>query len=863
MITLTNLLQKTKAASLGKVCLKYSHPSLYLLCITEDFNGLTEEARMELFASKIMLNPSEIVECLSGGTLQIALVTPEEQCAKYSFLDEANTGHHWIEYLSGTTTANKPVAAIEGRPTAIHFYGFKGGQGRSSVLGLLAKQMADDGYRILAVDADLEAPSLDLLLNASASTQYGTLLTYNTPLGQFRPISAYTPRQGQGTVDLIPCRPNGPAYDLDFAAFVLRSSLDVMLPEQMAKNILREAIAQKYDLIFFDHRSGLSTSILPIMSACPGPVAICLRLDEQSSAATGFFEILLRQNVDYPGLFISFSLDPEDTADKLRNRNGNQIETLLKTLAASLALGSLPSNDSGQYELPLTPDELSEYWIPWFHDRSLLCARLPAPSDLQKSNLESLHQFRTVIGFTAKKTPVSAPPISAVSPVLSGSGGADEGLFIETEALRKLLPKNTPNTYIFGRKGTGKTRLLRELAVRRLGEPLVVASDFRAESGIPSSDGAFKDLADSLNNDPEKFWWAILGSALEIPSFPSREKLLASLNGFAERARLNGVNSIKIKDIISLAVQQSSKRVFLIDGIETAFLSSRLLVYLEALFKFLLSLQNDPKFDGKVMVRLFLRTDLARRAFQNVEQQITGRVIYLSWDTQSILNFVLSRIAALPWFTKAFPETVQKIHNQQDILISGNLSVEECDSLLSEVFPQKIRRNNLLTLTFLKTYFSDSASETTTYYPRIYDRFLQLINDPTDLGRQFTNISKLEEGRVSQSLIFAAHERAAKDYLQQVEAELVYLLQLAQDYSKNSHRVKELLQAFAGLPTPFNLDTCVQDLRSKLQGVSEAEIRAALVQMREVGIFEERPGYAGEWRVGRLFKASLGMKYVR
>jgi hypothetical protein len=232
-------------------------------------------------------------------------------------------------------------------------------------------------------------------------------------------------------------------------------------------------------------------------------------------------------------------------------------------------------------------------------------------------------------------------------------------------------------------------------------------------------------------------------------------------------------------------------------------------------------------------------------------------------DRESILNFVLSRIAALPWFTMAFPETVQKIQNQQDILISGNLSVEECDSLLSEVFPQKIRRNNLLTLTFLKTYFSDSASETTTYYPRIYDRFLQLINDPTDLGRQFANISKREEGRVSQSLIFAAHERAAKDYLQQVEAELVYLLQLAQDYSENSRRVKELLQAFAGLPTPFNLDTCVQDLRSKLQGLSEAEIRAALVQMREVGIFEERPGYAGEWRVGRLFKASLGMKYVR
>jgi hypothetical protein len=96
-----------------------------------------------------------------------------------------------------------------------------------------------------------------------------------------------------------------------------------------------------------------------------------------------------------------------------------------------------------------------------------------------------------------------------------------------------------------------------------------------------------------------------------------------------------------------------------------------------------------------------------------------------------------------------------------------------------------------------------------------------------------------------------------------VEAELAYLLQLAPEYPENLQRVKELLQAFAGLQTPFSVDQCVQDLNSKLREITEAAIRAALVQMREVGIFEDRPGYPGEWRVGRLFKASLGMKYVR
>jgi Mrp family chromosome partitioning ATPase len=864
MIPLSNLLTSAQEAFRGGVNLKYSHPNLYLLCTEQRFEGLTDDARMDLFVSKIGINRSEMSEVLSASTLQVALVTPKELNEQYSFLNGASAGHHWIEYLAGTIDANNSRKTSDQKTTVLHFYGFKGGQGRSSVLGLLAKQMADDGYRVLAIDADLEAPSLDLLLNASASSYSGTLLSYGGSLSEFRPISAYTPRHGSGNVDLIPCRPLGDLYDLDFAAFVLRSSLDVLLPEQIAAKILLEASNENYDVVLFDHRSGLSTSILPIMSACPGPVVICLRLDDQSSAATGFFKILLRQNVSYPGLFVSFSLDPEDTFEKLRGRNASQIETLLKTLGDTLALGNTPYDESGQFELPLAPEELDDYWIPWFHDRSLLGPRLPAVSNLQKSNLASLHQIRTLIGFATTKAPLKQPVVLTQHTVaLSGSGATDEGLFIETEALRNLLPKNTPYTYIFGRKGTGKTRLVRELAVRRLGEPLVVASDFRAEFGIPSSDSAFTDLGDKFSADPEKFWWAILASALQAPDGASRTQLSDSLKVISKNASENGPDSIRIGDVIDLVSKQASKRVFLIDGIETAFLSSRLLVFLEALFKFLLSLQNDPKFDNKVMIRLFLRTDLSRRAFQNVEQQTLNRVIYLSWDTQSILNFVLSRIEALPWFASTFPGAVKEVQSYSEELVSGNLSIEQCDLLMSQIFPKKIRRNNLLTLTFLKTYFSDSAGETATYYPRIYDRFLQLINDTKDLERQFTTNSKIEDGRVSQALIFAAHERAAKDYLQQVEQELVYLLQLSPNYSENTSRVKELLQAFAGLPTPFSVDSCVQQLRPKLQAINEADIRAALVQMRDVGIFEERPGYAGEWRVGRLFKASLGMKYVR
>lgn len=862
MISLSLLLQKAQAAFPQKVSLKYSHPNLYLLCVADEFGELTEEARMDRFAKQLSLQPGEIAEVLATGTLQLNLITEDERRTDYDFLDNSQSGHHWMEYL--TNNPSKPSRFLNppSRPASVHFYGFKGGQGRSSILALLAKQMADDGYRILAVDADFEAPSLDILLGASAPTQHGTLLDFDGSSDQFHPISAYIPRAGLGIVDLIPCRPKGNLYDLDFAAFALRSCLDVVLPEKVAGAILRAATAQNYDLILFDHRSGLSCSILPIMSACPGPVAICLRLDEQSNAAAGFFDVLLRQNADYPGCFVSFSLDPEDTLEKMCTRGRTQIDSMLEMLGKALAVGASSQETLGQLELPLTPDELSDYWVPWFHDRALLNTRLPNPSGLLKANIASLQQIRTLIGYAAKKD-ARPSTYQSSTPALSGSGGTDEGLFIETEALRKLLPVNTSYTYIFGRKGTGKTRLLRELAVRKLGEPLVVAADFRDQSGIPSSDQVFKDLSDSLVSDPEKFWWAILASTLELPVFPTRDMSLNSLRRIYQRVQTEGANAIRTADIVALAGRQPSRRVFLIDGVETAFLSSRLLSFLEGLFKFLLSLQNTPKLQDQFTVRLFLRTDLARRAFQNIEQQISGRVIYLSWDKQSILNFVLYRMSALPWFIEEFPIPIASIRNAEKSVLSGNLPEDEADDLLSQIFPQKIRRNNLLTLTFLKTYFSDSVGETATYYPRIYDRFLQLIDNPTDLGRQFTNAPKLEDNRVSQALIFAAHEQASKDYLGQVEAELVYLLLLAEDYQENCDQVKQLLQAFAGLKTPFKVDECVQKLCSKLQGISEPKVRAALVQMRDVGIFEERPGYPDELRVGRLFKASLGMKYFR
>ena len=125
---------------------------------------------------------------------------------------------------------------------------------------------------------------------------------------------------------------------------------------------------------------------------------------------------------------------------------------------------------------------------------------------------------------------------------------------------------------------------------------------------------------------------------------------------------------------------------------------------------------------------------------------------------------------------------------------------------------------------------------------------------------------QLEADRVAQPLIIAAHDYASKEYLTQVAAELKNLLRLSDQPSENQVRVERLIEAFAGLATPFELEKCVTQVHNTLSNVFEIEkerVRDAMQQMKRVGIFEERPGYPGWWRAGRLFKNSLGMKYVR
>lgn len=842
----------------------FRFPYVNLVCSSDDFRGLRQEERESNFADRLNTTIAELRKTLHNSLLSLRLLTIEEFAREYSENNRPERGHHWLSAMIDQESS-KRLNPIKKEPLdlqVIHFYGYKGGQARSTLLGILSQALAEDGWKVLVVDSDIEAPSLDILYGRTVYSLSKTLLGVVQGQENIEPERVKNP-PGEGYVDLIACRPKQEDFDIDASAFALRCVLDPMLIEDAAQRISLFAIDKKYDVLFVDHRSGLSPLTLPWMSVLPGPTVIFVRLDEQWRPAERFIKSILQTNPNQPGLFVSWKPD-EEPHNSYENRNISQIDTLLELLAATLSENAEIGED---FEAELSSVEVRDHWICWPYDSAFRQSRLPATDKLFSDSLQSLNAIRSLLDISYKKK--SEPIIDENQQLtLHPSGALDDGDLIQTEALRELKVPNNSITYILGRKGTGKTRLLRELTKLGIGEALLVDSHSRDQQGLKSPSPELTEAAELYKDSPEKLWWNLLMAAIDIPD-TSTNNLIESFNVQMNRFgddRPKSSDDRFISQVIE-KLQGKPKRTFFIDGLETAFNARLIFSYVEALFRFVQTIQSDSRLSDYVNIKLFLRSDLVNRGYQNLEQQLAGKTIYLSWNTQAIFNFVLSRISQILWYKNKFQNIVQKINDKNSEILEGSLSIDECEELLMMAFPVKIKTNNLATKTFLKTYFADSASDPGAsdklrYYPRIFDDFLNAIADTSLISSgSFTQLQITAE-KINPSLIFAAHEQAARNYLSQLQSELNYLINLGDNDSENENKIQSLLTAFEGLKTPFKLDERVEELKQKT-GISSSSIRTAIDKMKNVGMFEDRPNYPGELRVGRLFKSSLKMKYNR
>ena len=851
-----NVNQFLKAAKrIGEIKTVFRFPYVHIICISPSFTDLEQDEREFSFCSSIETSVAELRKVLRNSLLSLRLLTYDEFLSEYP--NHRDRGHHWLsalinQELEKAGFTEKPRTEIK----VIHFYGYKGGQARSTLLGLLSTALAEDGWKVLVVDSDIEAPSLDILYARTSRALSGTLLGVIQSTSEIIPQRVRTPAEWRGYVDLLACIPKSAEFDIDASAFALRCALEPMIIEDAARRIVQFATEKIYDVLLIDHRSGLSPVTLPWMSVLPAPTVVCVRLDEQWRPAEQFIKSVLRTNFANPGVFVSWKPDYENL-DSYRQRNNTQIDSLLDILAETISEAAETSDDFKE-EAEISSVELEDHWIVWSYDSAFRQSRLPDKSQLSGLSIESLTKLRSILDVSSKKT----EDITENATVLSPSGASDEGDLIQTKALRELSVPNNSISYILGRKGTGKTRLLRELAKAKIGEPLLVDSNSKDGKGLKSPSPELSRAADLYKDAPETLWWHLLSAAIDAPETFTEE--LARL--FSEEMK-QPIDDDPILRILE-KIQGKPKRTFLIDGLETAFNAKLIFAYAEALFRFMQTVETDSRLSRYIHIKVFTRSDLAGRGYQNIEQQLYGKSLYLSWDTQKIFNFILSRITQIPWYKEHFIDLIRDIEEHRSEILKGSLSVDACEALLMMAFPEKIRRNNLATKTFLKTYFADSASdrpEISTsdklrYYPRVFDKFLQVIADPKPTAVDSFQGSQIKDGKINQSLLFTAHEAAAREYLGQLQSELNYLISLSDDPNQNQDKIKALLDAFEGLKTPFKLDECIAELASKV-GIDAKEIRNAIERMKNVGMFEDRPDYSGQLRVGRLFKSSLRMKY--
>jgi hypothetical protein len=813
-LSVQSVLQKvddTFTADRGTVTHSWAHPFLRVFVKSAHFDGLDDEQRENLFAQLIGVDEPTLAALAARSFVRWTLLGLSES------VSEDHRGTSWLSLLDVKSIGRPPssVSSADNPPRFLHFYGFKGGQGRSSVLAAVASSLANDGWKVLAIDFDAEAPSLDLIFGASTKDVAATVVGLRAG-EKARPLGLGVSAKG-GEVALLPFRPDAPTYDYDAAALAFELQNYPPVAETIAKHIA--TLSGTYDVVLIDHRTGLGPVVPVLTHVLAGPVAAFARLDGQSRHARRAFAGLwaLAASSGWPGMLVSLG-SPDEDVDAFKARTRGEAEDILQGLADA-------HGGSGDGE-PRAADEFIDSWVVWPFDG--LMARQANVSALGSHAARAIADIRRLFNLSGLKAPL----------LLKKSGASDEGNLIVTQALRKLQAPNSPYTLIIGRKGTGKTRLVRALAEAGLGTPLLVPSDF--PQGLPGIRAGYlrlKPLMERYKQKPELFWYVLLIAALSGTT--DAEQLVARATNVS-----TDPESI-YQQLSDSAATVSERRTYLIDALESTFDHEETFPFVRGLFRALETIDATPELSTALQLRLFVRRDLVERGIQNLEQLEAGRRIDLIWDVQSIFNFALSRIASLPWYREQFPAAVSAIDRQLSTILEGQLAATECEQLMLEIFPRKLSYKNMATLTFLRTYFSDESAGETSFYPRVYLLFLERL----------AAVAQPKDQRIDGRAIVDAHEIASREFLNEVSQEL------ANATTFDVPTLKRVIDQLNGKRTPFDVDELVASVAESPQ-LDAKQVRELFNVMRQLGIFEEYPKRPNQWRPGRLFKTALGMRFA-
>lgn len=151
-------------------------------------------------------------------------------------------------------------------PAIVSFYSFKGGVGRTTTLGIVARQLARAGNHVVVVDLDLEAPGLGRFFDVKTERGVLDLLSLHAATGTLHledpGLYSATLEEGRGKLTVYPVGPMDWSYVerlacLDYAP---RANSEPSAVEAALRALLddvKRRVKPTPDYIFLDARAGL------------------------------------------------------------------------------------------------------------------------------------------------------------------------------------------------------------------------------------------------------------------------------------------------------------------------------------------------------------------------------------------------------------------------------------------------------------------------------------------------------------------------------------------------------------------------------------------------------------------------------
>lgn len=880
-----------------KLC--YRFPNSYVIITNIDFKS-DEEDENELKLCSLLGIELDTLRKLSNQAMVLFECLSKEEFDNY---DETERGTHWTELLI------EDELGIESNPQkdeesikVIHFFGFKGGQGRSSVLAQLAHSLINDSWKVLAIDSDLEAPSLDIIFDRKPKIENSLLGIYLNE--EVEPILCQD-IYGKGSLYLIGAKPDDPSWDIEYASLTLQASVNTSIVVNLANSVKKIYKEKNFDIILIDHRSGISLSPVVWQKQLNGPFVIFSKMDNQWKHSEVFLKRLIQSSRVAPyANFVSlipYSNDP-DYMNSLEVENQREAYKEILFSAVQLKYKNKDEIES------ISEGDMSQEIHNWHYHTHYSKNLLPALVTLGNENEESIRNLRKSLNIGEKRGKDEK----------SDSGIRDTRVFIVTKELANIINPDSPITYIFGRKGTGKTRIFRELINKNVKvKPLLAQDDyFEEEKNKPDyifegvNANQIKKVIDSINQDkkifPEaegkepnktllkRFWWCILYYALltlkENEGILSSEKIVKLLK---ENLNPQNLKRIDYEEEVSLFLEtkkDKDKIIFAIDGLETTFHSKYIRGYVDALQEVIEEISGIPSLYKFIGIKLFIRTDLKNPSGQNYNQKDHRRA-ELKWTKESIFNFLVSSILFRAFdqkdeekyekFNEFLKKNLLECYSEETIkeykkrIQRAELSVKDCTELLKTIFDEKLGAGNAYLETFFTQFFTDTEKSDAQYYPRVYDLFLDSLGETypgidsfKDIKFNKKKIKVIKNAPVIKAYEFAAagdeDKKKGKGYIRSLSEELEFLL----DFTDKE--IETFIKSFEGMKTPFDKKEMVQHITNEMVvnhpnlkmegriGVRK-KVEKALESLVSIGILEYQPDL--RLRAGRLIKAAFKMTY--